>query len=424
MRQQVIDKYLIIRRMSLELTVTSETDDLDVGVEDSAVRGVTIIKHEPRDMVAEPAIVSASSDVVVFNRVPSGGTQYVNEDGGYVLTARPRDVNKQAAATVSRRQETKDKTNSALIAKPRTRAKKRSMRYVSPSSGSDDDTDVDEWRDVTGTNPTAGEDDKNWHHGNNDAVKPVVGRISPELSDESDYSECTGVKAMRRPRLEYADKVGICNALVTLSQRQVANMFDISLAAVNRVAQAREELGFKVSEKTKKVLAGKPLTAAKSSKKPTKERVLLRFAQKLEVSRACKTRTQREVADMLGVSLGTVNRCVKAGPMLERHAAQNTRPVRRIKHAGIDKAVWKYCVLALRVGRVVRKSTVQKYGLQVAKETGVTDFKASEGWLEKFLRRHKLVVNAVLLDISKYGSSLQSMGVIGRSLACVISSTT
>jgi hypothetical protein len=63
----------------------------------------------------------------------------------------------------------------------------------------------------------------------------------------------------------------------------------------------------------------------------------------------------------------------------------------------INRAVFEWFVSARAKGVPVSGTLIQAETLETAKKLGKDDFKASNGWLESFKRRHNIVFNSVML---------------------------
>jgi transposase-like protein len=106
--------------------------------------------------------------------------------------------------------------------------------------------------------------------------------------------------------------------------------------------------------------------------------------------------SMRKVAEEFGVSLGTVAGWKKSKEDLRDRAAQNahilSKRSSRVKGDGaiIDERVYNW-FLAARAERItVSGPMVQEKALMVAGHLGNEEFKASNGWLECFRKRHNI----------------------------------
>ena len=59
----------------------------------------------------------------------------------------------------------------------------------------------------------------------------------------------------------------------------------------------------------------------------------------------------------------------------------------------VNETVWEWFVSVRAKNHRVSGPLVQEYAKQVAQKLGKTEFKASNGWLESFHKRHQIVFN-------------------------------
>ena len=126
----------------------------------------------------------------------------------------------------------------------------------------------------------------------------------------------------------------------------------------------------------------------------TKSRKNLTFSQKLEILKEGGKSSQRAVAAKFGVSLGVVNRVIKRKLELETLAENNcNHAAKRVKNSineDLNEQVWEWFVAARSKNIPVSGPILQEKALNIATELGQTDFKASNGWLEKFRLRYNI----------------------------------
>ena len=126
----------------------------------------------------------------------------------------------------------------------------------------------------------------------------------------------------------------------------------------------------------------------------TKSRKNLTFSQKLEILKEGEKSSQRAVAAKFGVSLGVVNRVIKRKLELEKLAENNcNHAAKRVKKSineDLNEQVWEWFVAARSKNIPVSGPILQEKALNIATELGQTDFKASNGWLEKFRLRYNI----------------------------------
>lgn len=126
----------------------------------------------------------------------------------------------------------------------------------------------------------------------------------------------------------------------------------------------------------------------------TNKRKILTLKEKLEVLKETKVKSQRDVASKFGISLGTVNRIVQKKREFESLGEDNFSPnAKRIKKSNVEDvndAVWQWFVTARNKNVPVSGPLIQEKARKIAEECGVTNFKASNGWLDRFRTRNNI----------------------------------
>jgi len=105
------------------------------------------------------------------------------------------------------------------------------------------------------------------------------------------------------------------------------------------------------------------------------------------------------------VGTGSVSRTWQARDKIEKAVLENpTDTRRRIFRQGdnevINKAVWRFFCEQRAYGAPLSGPLLQEFARDVARELGILDFKASNGWLGAFKGRHN-TGNAVLAGESR-----------------------
>ena len=131
-----------------------------------------------------------------------------------------------------------------------------------------------------------------------------------------------------------------------------------------------------------------------TSKMPPKERKNLTLAEKLNVLKDSEHMSQRAVAAKYAISLGTVNRVRKRKLDLESLADMNcgscVKRIRLSSNVDINEQVWQWFTAARAKHIPVSGPILQEKARNIAKELQQPDFKASNGWLEKFRTRYNI----------------------------------
>ena len=67
--------------------------------------------------------------------------------------------------------------------------------------------------------------------------------------------------------------------------------------------------------------------------------------------------------------------------------------LKKTANEDVNEIVWEWFVSVRAKNYRVSGHMVQEYAKQVAQKLGKTEFKASNGWLESFHKRHQIVFN-------------------------------
>jgi transcriptional regulator with XRE-family HTH domain len=139
---------------------------------------------------------------------------------------------------------------------------------------------------------------------------------------------------------------------------------------------------------------GRPQRSGENQQK--KKRLELDLRKKVELIRESAGKSQRELADKYGIGLGTVNRIVTKKESLLMEYEQNTNGrLQRVQRKGpyedVNVAMWQWFEAARARNIPVSGPLLQEKALEFAAEMGHQNFKASNGWLEAFRKRHTIV---------------------------------
>ena len=111
-----------------------------------------------------------------------------------------------------------------------------------------------------------------------------------------------------------------------------------------------------------------------------------------------KTKSQRELASSFNVSLGTVNKVIKERKeIMERFlSGENKEQTRKQepKFCGIEQRLLSWFHTARSRNIVVTGPLLQTKALEIAKNMNI-DFKASNGWLYRFQKRHRIACKSL-----------------------------
>jgi len=68
------------------------------------------------------------------------------------------------------------------------------------------------------------------------------------------------------------------------------------------------------------------------------------------------------------------------------------RELKKTTNEDVNEMVWKWFVSVRAKNHRVSGPVVQEYAKKFAQKLGKTEFKASNGWLESFCKRHQIVL--------------------------------
>jgi hypothetical protein len=133
-----------------------------------------------------------------------------------------------------------------------------------------------------------------------------------------------------------------------------------------------------------------------SSSKTTKKRIELPLRKKIAVIKASESgRSQRDLAKDFGIGKTQVGNILKRRRELEE-AFERNEPLskRRCSYTSsndeLNDKIWRWFSLARSQSIPVSGPMIQEKAREFAKKLGKTDFKASNGWLESFKKRHNI----------------------------------
>ena len=131
-----------------------------------------------------------------------------------------------------------------------------------------------------------------------------------------------------------------------------------------------------------------------------KKRLELSLSQKVQLIKTSVGKRQRQLAEEFKIGLGTVSRILANRNRLLREYEQSTnseqrRVRRKSRHEGLNDALWKWFQSARGRKIPVSGSLIQVKTLEFAEQLGYQDFKASNGWLESFRKRHMITFRAL-----------------------------
>lgn len=137
---------------------------------------------------------------------------------------------------------------------------------------------------------------------------------------------------------------------------------------------------------------------AKKKGKDRKPRKCLTLSEKLEIiSSREKGVTGASLAEKWKVDPSTITKIIKEKEKLlstqSKRSTTTTKKVATEKYEKVNKAtlLWFNSVRASHVP--VSGPIIQQQAMHFANKFGITNFNASRGWLDKFLKRNKLVIH-------------------------------
>ncbi|ETV85045.1 hypothetical protein H257_02922 [Aphanomyces astaci] len=156
---------------------------------------------------------------------------------------------------------------------------------------------------------------------------------------------------------------------------------------------------------------GTTATEAKSHKRARRETSLVEKLQLIHRADSGSV-SQRKLAKDFNIGLGTVNNILKkkANTLLEAHegAPRETKVRKKPRHEVVDQLVfeWLKCVK----GPHLTGNMVKDKALELAKRMPNTDhFKASNGWLESFCKRHDISFRKLRKESSSAATTVPTL---------------
>ena len=123
----------------------------------------------------------------------------------------------------------------------------------------------------------------------------------------------------------------------------------------------------------------------------------LTLKEKINLIDASRTQSQRQLADQFNVGKSQVQRILKRKAEFMEAFEENQRSDKKRRCTGasssyelIDAATWRWFNHARSLNLPVSGPFIQQKALDYAKRRNVPDFKASNGWLERFKARHSI----------------------------------
>ena len=103
-----------------------------------------------------------------------------------------------------------------------------------------------------------------------------------------------------------------------------------------------------------------------------------------------KSMANKEAADKFGVPKNTVSTWIKNKEKIFKafeESASNTKKLCGCQYENVDKALFEWFVLQRSQNISIDGSMIQEKGIFFAKKLEIADFKASDGWLDKWGNR-------------------------------------
>ncbi|XP_041378529.1 uncharacterized protein LOC121390706 [Gigantopelta aegis] len=138
------------------------------------------------------------------------------------------------------------------------------------------------------------------------------------------------------------------------------------------------------------------LAALRSFKVPSK-RTELTLQEKVDLLNHSEGKSQRQLAQMFGIGKSQVQTILKRRPEILKAYEQNCvsdrkRFGKRAENDDVNKLTWEWFQeMSKTQGMQVNGPMLQDQAKQYAKQLGRNDFKASNGWLASFRKRHNIL---------------------------------
>ena len=103
-----------------------------------------------------------------------------------------------------------------------------------------------------------------------------------------------------------------------------------------------------------------------------------------------KSMANKEAADKFGVPKNTVSTWIKNKEKIFKaleESASNTKKLCGCQYENVDKALFEWFVLQRSQNISIDGSMIQEKGIFFAEKLEIADFKASDGWLDKWGNR-------------------------------------
>ena len=117
----------------------------------------------------------------------------------------------------------------------------------------------------------------------------------------------------------------------------------------------------------------------------------LNLLEKLRLIKESKAKSQRNVASQLGISVGAVNSILKRKREYENLGEENynlnVKRLKRSTNEDVNELTWQWFVTTRSKNIIVSGPIIQAKGLELASQQNLPEFKASNGWPERFRNR-------------------------------------
>ena len=119
----------------------------------------------------------------------------------------------------------------------------------------------------------------------------------------------------------------------------------------------------------------------------------LTISEKLNVIQFASTHSQGDVANRFSISVGAVNNILKKKQEIQMACEENCNPqmkrIRLSSHCVVNDLIWQWFVTARSKNIPISGPILKAKGIDFAEKLSIT-FKASNGWLEKFMSRYNI----------------------------------
>ena len=128
----------------------------------------------------------------------------------------------------------------------------------------------------------------------------------------------------------------------------------------------------------------------------------LPIVKKVELLKEAGSKSVRRLAKDYGVSVGTVSNMLKRKREIEEQYESNVdaercRKLRKTSHDELNNLMWDFFQTCRRKNIPMSGPMLQEQARAYSVQMGDVDFKASNGWLESFKKRHNISSNHVYL---------------------------